>query len=171
MSRKLLILGAGGHGRVIADIIRRQEDAELLGFLDDRCLGDVNGYPCLGPIRELERIISDSAHHRLGLIIGIGDNHTRRALQERLKPIVIKHNLYFATVIDPSAVISPHATLGEGTVVMPNAVVNTMELLSVSTLLLTLPPLSITIAVSMIMRIYPQEYIWPATCTLAKARI
>lgn len=119
----VLILGAGGHARVIADIVTRQ-GGRLLGFLDDSVTGFVDGYQCLGPIDQLSRIVASLPEQRIALAIGIGDNKIRRGLAERIEPMMVENNLVFATVIDPSAVISTHAYIGSGTVIMPNAVVN-----------------------------------------------
>lgn len=122
-SHPVLILGAGGHARVIAEIVSRQ-GRRLLGFLDDRVTGYVDGYHCLGPIDQLSRIVASLPDLRIALAIGIGDNRIRRRIVERIRMTMVAKQLVFATVIDPSAVISSHANIGAGTVIMPNAVVN-----------------------------------------------
>lgn len=122
-NERIIILGAGGHARVIADIVIRQR-RPLIGFMDDRVRGPVNGFPCLGPISDLDAVVSSLGEGHVSLVVGIGDNHTRYRVVERVSPIVVKHQMTFTTVIDPSAIISAHAQLGPGTVVMPNAVVN-----------------------------------------------
>lgn len=102
--KKIIIIGAGGHGNVIADIVRANGD-EVVGFLDDdsskNVLGDISQY----------RDYLDAE-----FIIGIGNPDVR----ERLSKLPLKWH----TAIHPSAVISPTARIGCGTVVMPNAIVN-----------------------------------------------
>lgn len=122
-NEQIIILGAGGHARVIADILSRQRRS-LLGFMDDHVNGDVVGLPCLGPISNLESVVASLGDGCVSLVVGIGDNHTRYRVVERIRHVVVKHQISFATVLDPSSVISVNAQLGPGTVVMPNAVVN-----------------------------------------------
>jgi acetyltransferase EpsM len=122
MPESILILGAGGHGRVIADIAMRQ-GIKCLGFLDDRVAGDVNCVPCLGPLDSLGELLP-RLPRRLAIVLGIGDNRLRQDLSLRIEPLLAQQGLFFARVIDSSAVISPRATIGPGTVAMPKVVVN-----------------------------------------------
>lgn len=112
MPEKVIIMGAGGHGRVIADILR-SSGREVLGFLDDRAISgpDTN---VLGKVEDAPRF-KDSAE----FIIGIGDNKTRMEIAARFQGV-----LRFATAVHKSAVIAPGVILGEGSAVMAGAVVN-----------------------------------------------
>ena len=105
MNSKVIVIGAGGHGRVVADIVRAAGDA-FLGFLDD----DPDKL-CLGPVADCE-LYRDTA----AFVLAIGDPDIR----ERLSRI----GLPWHTAVHPTAVISPEAEIGAGTVVMANAVVN-----------------------------------------------
>ncbi|MBQ7567999.1 acetyltransferase [bacterium] len=111
---KVVVIGAGGHGKVVADVIL-SAGMELLGFLDDgRSPGDlVLGYPVLGGLND----IGQYADQGCRFIIAIGSNSTRRA-------IASAHKVRYCTAIHPSAVIGAGVTIGEGTVVMAGAVVN-----------------------------------------------
>lgn len=111
MSEEVIILGAGGHAKVIAEILLRS-DKKLAGFLDDAVTGTVCGYPVLGRLCDAEK-------HRDGyaFIIGIGDNRTRMTLAR-------KYRLRWCTATHPASVIASDAVIGEGSVVMPGAVVN-----------------------------------------------
>lgn len=112
MNNKLIIIGAGGHAKVIADMALKS-GYELLGFLDDTRVGKVLGeYAVLGKINECEKYADKAC-----FVIGIGNNAVRRRIAD-------KYRLSYATVIHPSAQIALGVTLGEGTVVMPNAVIN-----------------------------------------------
>lgn len=106
---KIVILGAGGHARVIADIILSSGHT-VEGFLDDRVTGTVLGLPVLGRLEDALRFPS------CRFIIGIGDN----ALRERLEA---RFALPWHTAVHPTAVISRGAEIGEGSVVMAQAVV------------------------------------------------
>ncbi len=111
MSDGIVILGAGGHGKVIADIVLSCGD-KLIGFLDDNVTGEVLGYPILGKIPDAIQYAENCS-----FIIGIGDNQTRKRLDETYK-------LNWQTAIHPTAVIARDVLIEEGTVVMANAVVN-----------------------------------------------
>ena len=103
MNKKVIIIGASGHGKVIADIVQANGD-EVLGFLDDDIKKKTLG------------VVSDHVKYDAEFIIGIGSSEIR----ERISQL----NCKWYTAVHPAAVISPNAVIGEGTVVMANAVVN-----------------------------------------------
>ena len=113
--KAVIIIGASGHGKVIADIIKKSKD-EIIGFLDDDPdIGkEFMGFPVLGAILNYKKYI-DKAE----FIIAIWNAYVRKRISERL--IEVK----WYTAIHPTAVISEFdVTIGEGTVIMANAVIN-----------------------------------------------
>lgn len=116
MPERVIILGAGGHARVLADCIRKSGD-ELFGFLDDGKTREtpIAGCSVLGPIKDAPLFTE-----QVRFVIGIGDNRTRRNIDLLLSP----HSLRWYTAIHPSAAIAADVSLGEGTVVLAQAVVN-----------------------------------------------
>lgn len=104
MNRKVIIIGAGGHGRVIGDIVHANGD-KFLGFIDDDLCKNV-----LGSISDYDKY-SDAE-----FIIGIGNAEIR----EKISDIPVK----WYTAIHPSAIVPPTAVIEEGTAVMPNSVIN-----------------------------------------------
>jgi sugar O-acyltransferase (sialic acid O-acetyltransferase NeuD family) len=120
----LVILGAGGMSREIADAVRDINCVEprwnLLGFLDDdpaKHAKIVAGLPVLGPI-------DCATQHAARCIIGVatvGDSSRRRGIVERLA----LPRERFATIIHPSATISRSATIGVGVAILHNTVVTT----------------------------------------------
>lgn len=112
MNKPIIIIGAGGHAKVIADIVLKSGDT-LLGFLDDAAVGTVTGeYKVLGTVADCVRF-ADKAR----FIIGIGNNAIRRKIAEQ-------YALDWHLAIHPSAQLALGVMLGEGTVVMANAVIN-----------------------------------------------
>ena len=113
----VLILGAGGHGKVVADILTLNGIA-VAGFLDDdsSSWGCYRlGVPVLGPIS------SYRDHNPDGLILGIGSNRVREHVVQS-----IGHwgaNLW-CNAIHPSAVIAASVQLGRGIVAAAGAIVN-----------------------------------------------
>ena len=113
MPERVIIIGAGGHGKVIADIVIKSGDT-LVGFLDDNVKGErVLGFPILGDIA-----CSSGYKDSAVFVVGIGDNRTRKRITE-------DHDLNWHTAIHPSAQIGMDVHIGKGTVIMANAVVNT----------------------------------------------
>ena len=112
--KKVVIIGASGHAKVIADIVIKNGD-KLVGFLDDNTeLPDsIIGYPYLGVIDNYVDY-SEICY----FIIGIGSNSIRKKIAERL-------NVKWYTAVHPSAQVAIDTQIGEGTVVMANAVINT----------------------------------------------
>jgi sugar O-acyltransferase (sialic acid O-acetyltransferase NeuD family) len=119
---RLLILGAGGHAQVVADIALALAHAgtaiQLVGFLDDdaRCWGQfVLGAPVLGPTRTAPDCPYDA------MIAGIGNNALRRQLYLYWR----ERNTRFATLVHPAAVVARNVEIGAGTVLCAGAIVNT----------------------------------------------
>jgi UDP-N-acetylbacillosamine N-acetyltransferase len=113
--KPLLIWGAGGHGKVVADIARACGHGDIC-FLDDRAIagGQVCGIQVFRPADLGGRFTG------LSFLIAIGDNEVRA----RWFSLAKKWGWTPATLIHQSAVVSPSATVGFGTVVMPRVVVN-----------------------------------------------
>lgn len=118
MDKNVVILGANGQAKVIADIVKKSND-EVVGFLDDN--KEIQGNTIfdnkkvLGTIRE-ENIEKYKDCH---FIIGIGSNKIRKNISEKYP------NLKWYTAIHPNAIIANEVKIGEGTVIMAGAVINT----------------------------------------------
>ena len=109
----LLIIGAGGHGRVVAEIaIACGYDANAIAFLDD------NSPAAIGKIKDLESYMPQYD----GVFIAIGNNALRQQLAGQLKRM---KGAKLVTLVHPTAYVSPSAAVGAGTVVEPKAVINT----------------------------------------------
>jgi len=122
MTFGVLIVGAGGHGQVVADILqeacRHGADAEPVGFLDDdRSLWGqtVLGLPVLGAVADLPAMPHDA------VIVAIGDNAVRWRLLCGLRASGVR----LTSAVHPSAVIAQGARLGAGVAVCAGVIVNT----------------------------------------------
>ena len=109
----VIIIGAGGHGKVIADIVLCAGN-NLLGFLDDSKAGQTHaGFPVLG--KQKDYVNYPDAE----FVIAIGSAAAREKIAGEMAGV------RWHTAIHPTAVISKlDVTIGEGTVVMANAVIN-----------------------------------------------
>ena len=115
---KLVVWGAGGHGKVVVDALLARNDCHLIGILDDdpAKLGkSLLGVPILfRHLDELGKLPCD------GVALAIGDNYTRHAKLCELRDRGLKP----ANVLHPSANISRFAELGEGVTILAGATVN-----------------------------------------------
>ena len=114
MNEQVIVIGASGHGKVVADIVQRTGDT-LLGFLDDNetLPPEIAGIPVLGKVADYARYPDAS------FIIGIGNSAVREKIARQLDGV------RWYTAIHPSAVISALDTrIGVGSAIMANAVIN-----------------------------------------------
>ena len=122
---RLLVGGAGGHGRSVAEAAELSGQFKLVGFLDDSLLAgeSVLGVPVLGPVASMaqHRAAADQA------MVAIGNN----AVREKLLPQLAEAGFDLATVVHPRAIVSPSAVLGAGSAVMAGAIVGTEARLGV----------------------------------------
>jgi len=118
----ILIIGAGGHGQVVADIFRARHASLLIsddvGFLDDdpeRFGGGVTGGTVLGTLAEMTRIPHDA------VIVAVGEN----AIRARIFRRVLEAGERIAIAEHPRSVVAEDVTLGSGSMVCAGAIVNT----------------------------------------------
>ena len=113
MHKDVIIVGAGGHAKVIADIVRKSGD-NLVGFLDDYKESGAEFFDAF----ILGKTDSYTDYLDKEFIIAIGNNEIRGKMANQMQAIT------FYTAIHPTAVIAEGVSIGEGTCVMANAVIN-----------------------------------------------
>ncbi len=112
MNNRLIIIGAGGHGKVIADNALKNGYKDI-SFIDDHAIGDCMGFPIIGTTAAISSLNDGNTD----FLIGIGNNEIR-------KKIAQSYDVNWATLVHPSAQIAVNVAIGKGTVVMSGAVVN-----------------------------------------------
>jgi sugar O-acyltransferase (sialic acid O-acetyltransferase NeuD family) len=113
--KQLLIIGAGGHGRVVADIAKLSGWYQRIVFADDANIQESGGYPVVCKTKEAVHLLVDYE-----VVVAIGNNQTRKRILENLEA----HSGHLTALVHPSAVIASDVVLGAGSVVMANAVIN-----------------------------------------------
>ena len=111
MRNKLLIIGAGGQGRVCAEIAKMC-NYETIEFLDD-LRSDIDSVK--GPTSLLHSFVDD-----YDIFVAIGDNSTRKAFIEK----VFETKGDLVSLVHPQSIISENVNIGAGTVVTAGAVIN-----------------------------------------------
>lgn len=133
MDKPVIIIGAGGHAKVLYDCLRLL-DVEVLGALD-KCPSKEDGAPSI-PILGDDSTIHDYATDAVELVNGIGsvgDTSLRAAIYNKFQ----KLGYSFRTVVHPSAIVARDCNLSEGVQVMAGAVVNTGAKISMDAIINT----------------------------------
>jgi len=114
----LLIVGAGGHGKIVADLARELGRWNRIAFLDDKFPGSdfVNEWEILGRIADAPRFLAEFPE----AIVAIGANAVRLEVLRKM----LEMGYRSPALIHPAAVVSRSATLGVGTVVCVQAAVD-----------------------------------------------
>ena len=118
---EFIVIGGGGHARVVISILRKLKGFSVLGYTDYMDHGTVLGAPYLGPDSSLTSIISESRRPDAVLGVGqIGLGQPRQDLWDRL----VAHALHFPRILSIDAIVNDGVTGGEGAVIMDGAVIN-----------------------------------------------
>lgn len=118
MKPKIVIIGAGGHGKVVCDAIIAQNTYELIGFVDTTLeIGEIviGNYKIIETQNNIFNLKGIAEYY----IVAIGNNDVRAK-------IALEAKSFFkpATIIHPSAIIGSDVTIAKGTVVLANSVIN-----------------------------------------------
>ncbi|WP_324730735.1 acetyltransferase [Pseudomonas paeninsulae] len=115
--RTLLIVGAGGHGKAVAEAALLSGEWQRIAFADDRWpeLSESFGWPVVTNVAGLAALEVQVG----GAIAAIGNN----AMREQCVKAILTAGLPLVTVVHPRACVSPSATIGAGTAIMALAMV------------------------------------------------
>lgn len=116
---KVAIIGHGGHGKMVHEVLKSYPEHRFVAFLDDKYSNVIeqDDFIC-APLHHVQNLI---AHfYDIRFINGIGDNEYRKRVFDQLD----LPNEFYISLIHPKAVVSSSARIGDGSVIMPNAVIN-----------------------------------------------
>ena len=127
MGKKLLIIGAGGHGRVVAEVAQDCGYAEI-AFIDD------NISKAIGKIQDLEKYKSEYEY----AFVAIGNNSLRIKLLDLVKglgykiPVLVHSTAYVSksceikegSIIEPKAIVNTNTVIGQGCIISVGAIVD-----------------------------------------------
>ncbi len=112
MKKSIALIGAGGHCKVIIDLLNELNEYDIVGIYDDNKEGVFSGINILGKTNELDENIDN-------FIISIGNDKIRKKIYESHK------NLNWCRLIHPKSIVSKTAKIDIGTVVLAGAVIQT----------------------------------------------
>lgn len=112
--KKIVIIGASGHGKVVADIAQKNHYDKIV-FLDDNFqLKECEGFPVCGTVEDIQQYTS------WDFVVAIGDANARA----NIFCILEEHGCNIVSLIHPEAAVAEDVVIGKGTVVMAGAVIN-----------------------------------------------
>ena len=116
MKEKLIIIGASGHGKVVADIAIKMDKWQSIRFLDDdESIKTSMGLDVIGKTTD-----AFTYKEEADFFVAIGNNATREKIEEKL----LEDSFNIVSLVHPSAVIGTDVEIGVGTVVMAGVVIN-----------------------------------------------
>ena len=122
MMKNIIVIGAGGMGKEALWLIERINEVEptwnILGVLDDSLLfadTTVNNYSVLGGCNDVTK------YKNAYFVCAIGSSIVRKRVVEKIQQI--NPSIKFATLIDPSVIISDHVQIGEGTIICAQSII------------------------------------------------
>lgn len=108
---RLIIIGASGHGKVVADIAKLVGYSDIVFLDDDSNIKECAGYPVIGNVSSLLTLDGD-------VFLAIGNASIRRKLMDMYS------NRFFPVLVHPHSVIAEGVVIGEGSIVMAGAIIN-----------------------------------------------
>lgn len=117
---KIVVYGAGGHAKVVLDVLEKVGSCSIVGLLDDSVdlVGDIcSGYRVLGGSAIFLGLIDDGVK---GMIVALGDNLRRRAVFDAARAAGFE----LIPAIHPSVLLGSRVRVGAGSVLVAGAVVN-----------------------------------------------
>lgn len=135
MKDKIIVIGSGGHARIIIDIIEEVGKYEIDGIVTNDIFPNnmFDGYEILGNDEILDDLYKKGYYELAMGIGGFRDNKLRSAIFNKCKKIGFE----FVTLIHPAAVISRTAKLGEGCVLFAGVIINPNTIINDNVVLAT----------------------------------
>jgi len=115
--KPLIIWGAGGHSKVIAEAIQQSSEYQIAGYVIDEVSSDEMGGVTI--YKSFEQAVEHLHQTHESLILGFGDIEARKKLIERLQ----RESIHFATIVHPVAHVLGGAKVGEGCFIAAGGIV------------------------------------------------
>lgn len=128
--KKLLIIGAGGHGKVAADIAEKMNRWSEICFLDDNQIyKEIIGKKVIDEVKNFKKYADD-----FDMFVAIGNN----ALRKKIHSDISEFDSNIVSLIHPSAIISNYATIKKGVLISPGACINSDTIIGEGSIINTL---------------------------------
>ena len=119
--KKIVLIGGGGHCKVVISILKKIDNFEIAGIIDNyKSESFINGIKIIGTDDDLKDIYKSGIHNALITVGSIKDNTKRYRLFNMAREIGYK----FPVIISPEAIVDESIKIDEATVVMPGSIIN-----------------------------------------------
>lgn len=121
VKKKIILIGGGGHCKVVISILKKLDNFEIAGIVDNYKSGSlISGIKIIGTDDDLKDIYKSGMHNALITVGSTKDNTKRYRLFNMAKEIGYK----FPVIISPEAIVDEGVSIEKGTVVMPGCIIN-----------------------------------------------
>lgn len=118
---KIILIGAGGHTKVLIDVINSKKEFSIEGLIDKNIEAElIDNYSVIGTDEDLNKIYKDGISFAFIGVGGLVDSQIRNKIYKNLKNIGYK----LPVLIHKNAIVSENTIIGEGTCIMPGCVIN-----------------------------------------------
>lgn len=118
---KIVLIGGGGHCKVVISILKKIDKFEIVGIVDNyKSESFISGIKIIGTDDDLRDIYKSGIHNALITVGSIKDNTKRYRLFNMAREIGYE----FPVIISPKAVVDESVRIDEGTVIMPGSIIN-----------------------------------------------
>lgn len=122
MKDKIVVVGGGGHAKVIINVLKKLDNYKILGYTDLKDKGLVLGIKYLGTDEVLKNVIKTEKICNAVIAIGnIKISEVRQKIYEKIN----KLHFIFPVIISPNAIVNENVEIGKGSVVLDGAIINT----------------------------------------------
>lgn len=122
MKNKMVLVGGGGHCKVVISILKNLNEFEMVGISDipEKIGNDILGVPIRFTDDEMEKLFNNGVRYAFITIGSVGDPKKRVELFYKMKKIGFK----FPVIVSKYALVSEDVKIDEGTIIMPGAIIN-----------------------------------------------
>lgn len=120
--KKLVLIGGGGHCNAVVNVVEHENKFQILGILEKNKISakkNLHGYPILGTDDCIKDLIKEGVYFH----ITIGQIYSSD-LRMQISSLISEHGGKLATIVSPRAYIAQNVKIGDGTVVMHDALIN-----------------------------------------------
>jgi len=119
--RKIVLIGGGGHCKVVISILKKLDTFEIVSIVDNyKSESFISGIKIIGTDDDLKDIYKNGTQYALITVGSVKDNTKRYKLFNMVKEIGFK----FPVIISPEAIVDKSLKIDEGTVIMPGSIIN-----------------------------------------------
>ena len=119
--KKIVLIGGGGHCKVVISILKKLDNFEIVGIVDNyKSESFINGIKIIGTDDDLKDIYRSGMHNALITVGSIKDNTKRYRLFNMAREIGYK----FPVIISLEAIVDKSVKIDEGTIIMPGSIIN-----------------------------------------------